>query len=98
MALLAAPRNMPIQTLQATALKSVETGGTVAILGRLHLSSAPNPHRTTSTDVFPPQMSHTRQPLHSMKSSRTLLGVRRVATLEYGLKFVDSACGRYTVF
>jgi hypothetical protein len=47
------------------------------------VSSARNPRGSTSTDVFPPQMAHARQPLHPMKCSRTLLGVRKMAILEY---------------
>ena len=50
---------------------------------RNHPKSTQTPRGSTSRDVFPPQMSHGRQPLHPMKISRTLPGVRKVATLVY---------------
>jgi hypothetical protein len=48
-----------------------------------HLSSTPSPCDPTSTDVFPPEMSHARQPLRPVKCSHTLCSIQKVANLEY---------------
>jgi len=50
---------------------------------RNHPQSTQTPRGSTSRDVFPPQMSHGRHPLHPMKTYHPLSGVRKLATLVY---------------
>jgi hypothetical protein len=65
---------------------------------RNYPKSTQNPRSSDSRDVFPPQTSHGRQPLHPVKILVLCLASGRWQLWYIGLESVDQTCGRYSFF